>query len=70
LLGEALDETHPMLIDPSDQIVGYANVKCAANSVGQSVDPIASLGVHRAIIAFTGSSACADDDTEIDGTHP
>jgi hypothetical protein len=70
LFRKSLDESHPMLIYPSDEIVCDSNIQRAANSARQDIDPITMLRAHRLIIAFTGSSAYADDDTEIDGPHP
>jgi hypothetical protein len=60
-LREALRETHFMLIDPPNQIVGNADVKRAADSARENEHPIGPFQTHgenRARIEFL-----ANDDT-------
>jgi hypothetical protein len=70
LLREAFDETHPMFIDSSHEVVGHTDVKRAANLAGQDIDPIALVGTHQYFTKFAASSIFADDATEPGAAHP
>jgi hypothetical protein len=65
LLCKAGRELQPMFIDSPNQIIRHADVKRPANPAREDADPIAAFSAHCARSAITGSSACADDDSEI-----
>jgi hypothetical protein len=69
-LRESINEPLPMLIDSSDQIVGDADVKRAADLAGQDIDPVALFSTHQHFTEFAASSIFLDDATEPGTTHP
>jgi hypothetical protein len=70
LLREALNEPLLMLINSSYEIVGDTDVKRAANSARQDIDPIALVGTHQYFTKFAASLIFADDATELGAAHP
>jgi hypothetical protein len=62
--GEAFGDAFSMLVDPPYKIIRHADIQRAADLAGLDVNPVAAVFGHIANLAFTGSSAFADDDAK------
>jgi len=54
-MNEAVNDVGSMLEDAPHEIVGDADIECAADPACKDIDVIASTASHTTIVGFTGS---------------